>query len=118
MKNPGCLNNRGSPLHTSGESSYQTRSFPNPPAAMILKSKAAYGDDVDPPFPLGISSGFYVSKCVPAPRSACSPFLPFVTVWSREPSSSSWSRSWKLDFQSRSYGYRPKRTAQEAVLQV
>ena len=22
--------------------------FPNPPAAMILKSKAAYGDDVDP----------------------------------------------------------------------
>jgi len=33
---------------------------------MILKSKAAYGDDVDPPFPLGISSGFYVSKCVPA----------------------------------------------------
>src|SRR5215469_4728815 len=33
-----------------------------------------------------------------APRSAFSPFLPFATAWSREPSSSSWSRSWKLTF--------------------
>src|SRR6516162_5598808 len=33
-----------------------------------------------------------------AAKSAFFPFRPFVTVWSREHSSSSWSRSWKLIF--------------------
>jgi hypothetical protein len=47
MKNPGWANNRGSPLHASGNSSYQILRFPNAPAAMIFKSKTAYGDDAD-----------------------------------------------------------------------
>ena len=46
-KNPGCANNRGSPLYASGNSSYQILRFPNAPAAMIFKSKTAYGDDAD-----------------------------------------------------------------------
>jgi hypothetical protein len=33
---------------TSGSSSYQTWLFPNAPAAMMLKAKAASGDDTDP----------------------------------------------------------------------
>src|SRR5206468_11442592 len=49
MKNPGCLNNRGSPLSTSGNPSYQILRSPNAPAAMTLKAKTAYGDDIDPP---------------------------------------------------------------------
>ena len=53
-----------------------------------------------------------------APESAFFPFLLFATGWSRGHSSSSWSRSSKLIFNRGSYGYRPKRTAQEAVLQV
>jgi hypothetical protein len=48
MKNPGCVNNRGSPLYASGNSSYQILRLPNAPAAMILKSKPASGDDADP----------------------------------------------------------------------
>ena len=46
-KNPGCANNRGSPLCASGNSSYQILRFPNAPAEMIFKSKTAYGDDAD-----------------------------------------------------------------------
>ena len=48
MKNPGCVNNRGSPLYASGNSSYQILRFPNAPAAMIFTATAAYGDDADP----------------------------------------------------------------------
>lgn len=36
MKNPGCMNNRGSPPYASGRSSYQIQRFPNPPTAMML----------------------------------------------------------------------------------
>jgi len=39
MKNPGCANNRGSPLHASGNLSYQITLLSNPPAAMIFKPK-------------------------------------------------------------------------------
>jgi hypothetical protein len=48
MKNPGCVNNRGSPLYASGNSSYQILSFPNAPAPMTLNPKSAYGDEADP----------------------------------------------------------------------
>jgi hypothetical protein len=36
MKNPGCSNNRGSPLYASGNLSYQIPLFPKAPAAMML----------------------------------------------------------------------------------
>ena len=39
MKNPGCANNRGSPLHASGNLSYQITLLSNAPAAMIFKPK-------------------------------------------------------------------------------
>jgi hypothetical protein len=45
MKNPGCVNNRGSPLYASGNSSYQILRIPNAPAAMIFTAEAAYGDN-------------------------------------------------------------------------
>jgi hypothetical protein len=48
MKNPGCVNNRGSPLYASGNSSYQILPFPNAPAAMIFTAKTACGDEADP----------------------------------------------------------------------
>jgi hypothetical protein len=48
MKNPGCVNNRGSPLYASGNSSYQILLFPNAPAAMIFRATTAYRDDADP----------------------------------------------------------------------
>src|SRR2546428_13823491 len=51
MKNPGCANNRGPPLYTSGSLSYQIAPFPNAPAAMMLRAKAAYGDDDDDSLP-------------------------------------------------------------------
>ena len=39
MKNPGCANNRGSPLHASGNLSYQITLLSNAPAAMIFKPR-------------------------------------------------------------------------------
>jgi hypothetical protein len=49
----GYVNNRGSPLFASGNSSYQILRFPNAPAAMMLMRS-----------PPGICSDFYVLKCV------------------------------------------------------
>ena len=45
MKNPGWANNRGSPPYISKDSSYQILLLPNAPVAMILRAKAAFGDD-------------------------------------------------------------------------
>src|SRR5215472_6981020 len=53
-----------------------------------------------------------------APKSAFFPFLPFATGWSRGALKLILEPIFEADFQSGSYGYRPKRTAQEAVLQV
>jgi hypothetical protein len=63
MKNPGCGNNRGSPLYVSGNSFYQIQPFPNAPAAMILKAKVAYGDDADSLSKTGLCSEKYVFQC-------------------------------------------------------
>jgi hypothetical protein len=60
MKNPGWRNNRGSPSHASGHLSYQILRLPNAPAAMIFKSKAAYGDDADLSTRTGLCSKKYV----------------------------------------------------------
>ena len=51
-------------------------------------------------------------------RSASSRSRPSGTAWSRERSSSSWSPIFEADFQPGSFGYRPKRTAHEAVHRV
>jgi len=64
MKNPGCSNNRGSPLYTSGNLSYQIPLLPNAPAAMRLKAKAACGDDDASPSNTGLCSDFYVFRWV------------------------------------------------------
>ena len=78
MKNPGCANNRGSPLYASGNSSYQILRFPNAPAAMMLIHS-----------PTGICTDFYVLKCVRAPfwsdwRSALAIVKPeTVIAWHR-----------------------------------
>jgi hypothetical protein len=67
MKNPGWANNRGSPPDNSRNSSYQIPLLPNAPVAMILKAKAAYGDDDDSPSHTGLCSDFYVFKRVLTP---------------------------------------------------
>ena len=69
MKNPGCVNNRGSPLYASGNSSYQILRFPNAPAAMMLIH-----------FPPGICSYFYVFKCVRTNMVAVTGFSPLLRV--------------------------------------
>src|SRR5271157_1320192 len=65
MKNPGWANNRGSPPYISRNSSYQIPLSTNAPAAMILKAKAACGDEDGSLSILGLCSDFYVSKPVP-----------------------------------------------------
>ena len=51
-------------------------------------------------------------------RSAASRSPPSVTAWSREPSSCILAPIFAADFQPGSYGYRPKRSAHDAVLRV
>jgi hypothetical protein len=65
MKNPGCANSRGSPPDIPWNSSYQILLSSNAPAAMMLKSKAACGDDDDSLSHTGLCSDFYVFKWVP-----------------------------------------------------
>ena len=65
MKNPGWANNRGSPPYISRNPSYQIPPFPNAPAAMTFKAKAACGDEDGSLSILGLCSDFYVSKRVP-----------------------------------------------------
>src|SRR2546427_260238 len=66
MKNPGCANNRGPPLYTSGSLSYQVAPYPNAPAAMMLRAKAAYGDDDDDslPRPACVQISTFPSGCL------------------------------------------------------
>src|SRR5262249_38640031 len=53
-----------------------------------------------------------------AAKSASFRFLRCATGWCKVHSSSSWSRSLRLTFNLGSFGYRPKRTAHEAVARV
>jgi hypothetical protein len=46
---PRLAKQPGFPLYASGHSSYQILWLPNAPAAMIFKSKTAFGDDADSP---------------------------------------------------------------------
>lgn len=62
MKNPGCSSSRGSPLHTSGNSSYQNAILHRPPAAMRFKPKPPAAMILSS-FQTGICSNFYVSRC-------------------------------------------------------
>ena len=45
MKNPGCANNRGSPLYASGNSSYQIPLLPERACGDDIQAQTAYGDD-------------------------------------------------------------------------